>query len=45
MTTPEHLHAGIVIAAADPYDPLLHKRVCLTPMRGWESDPEAPESR
>ncbi|KAG6336998.1 hypothetical protein ID866_2099 [Astraeus odoratus] len=31
-------------AAADAADPLLHKRVFLTPMRGWESAPDAPES-
>ncbi|KAJ7465965.1 hypothetical protein FB451DRAFT_1561264 [Mycena latifolia] len=36
--------AGTVIAAADPSDPLLKQRVFLTPMRGWESDPNGPES-
>ncbi|KAF7341175.1 PKS-ER domain-containing protein [Mycena venus] len=36
--------AGTVIAAADPADPLLKQRVFLTPMRGWESDPNGPES-
>jgi len=36
--------AGTVIASSDAKDPLLNKRVFLTPMRGWESDPEAPES-
>ncbi|KAJ7726159.1 NAD-P-binding protein [Mycena maculata] len=34
--------AGKVIAAADSTDPLLGKRVFLTPMRGWESDPNGP---
>ncbi|KZT23992.1 NAD(P)-binding protein [Neolentinus lepideus HHB14362 ss-1] len=36
--------AGTVVGAADEHDPLLFKRVFLVPMRGWESDPEAPES-
>ncbi|KAH9901425.1 NAD-P-binding protein [Cubamyces lactineus] len=36
--------AGIVIASGDKDDPLLQKRVFLVPMRGWERDPEAPES-
>ncbi|KAJ6537728.1 hypothetical protein B0H19DRAFT_1180732 [Mycena capillaripes] len=36
--------AGTVIGAADPTDPLLARRVFLTPMRGWESDPNGPES-
>ncbi|KAG5635627.1 hypothetical protein H0H81_010588 [Sphagnurus paluster] len=36
--------AGTVIAAYDPNDPLLHKRVFLTPSRGWAKHPEAPES-
>ncbi|EKM55116.1 uncharacterized protein PHACADRAFT_195141 [Phanerochaete carnosa HHB-10118-sp] len=36
--------AGTVIAAANKNDPLLHKRVFLVPMRGWEKDPDAPES-
>ncbi|KAI6129602.1 hypothetical protein EV401DRAFT_751750 [Pisolithus croceorrhizus] len=35
--------AGKVVASADPNDPLLHKRVFLTPTRGWESSPDAPE--
>ncbi|KAJ7184834.1 hypothetical protein C8R46DRAFT_1065285 [Mycena filopes] len=35
---------GTVIAAADPADPLLTQRVFLTPMRGWESHPDSPES-
>lgn len=35
--------AGIIVASADPNDPLLHERVFLTPMRGWESSPDAPE--
>ncbi|KAJ7147790.1 hypothetical protein C8R43DRAFT_889419 [Mycena crocata] len=36
--------AGTVIAAADSADPLLAQRVFLTPMRGWKSDPNGPES-
>ncbi|KAI0034537.1 NAD-P-binding protein [Vararia minispora EC-137] len=36
--------AGTVIASADPKDSLLGQRVFLTPARGWESDPIAPES-
>lgn len=36
--------AGTVVASADAADPLLHKRVFLVPIRGWESDPDAPES-
>ncbi|KAJ7032272.1 hypothetical protein C8F04DRAFT_1221926 [Mycena alexandri] len=36
--------SGTVIASADPADPLLARRVFLTPMRGWESDPTGPES-
>ncbi|KAI0807843.1 NAD(P)-binding protein [Fomes fomentarius] len=36
--------AGIVVASADKNDPLLSKRVFMLPMRGWESDPEAPEN-
>ncbi|KAI6148520.1 hypothetical protein BKA82DRAFT_12015 [Pisolithus tinctorius] len=35
--------AGKVVASANPNDPLLHRRVFLTPMRGWESSPDAPE--
>lgn len=35
---------GTVVASADSNDPLLNKRVFLVPMRGWEQDPEAPES-
>ena len=37
--------SGVVVAAHDPKDTLLQKRVFLTPMRGWESDPEAPEGK
>ncbi|EMD38123.1 hypothetical protein CERSUDRAFT_113271 [Gelatoporia subvermispora B] len=37
--------AGTVVAAADQSDPLLNKRVFLTPMRGWKENPDAPESR
>ena len=36
--------SGVVIAAADSKDALLNKRVFFTPMRGWLSDPDAPES-
>ncbi|KAG6810849.1 hypothetical protein H0H92_010064 [Tricholoma furcatifolium] len=36
--------AGTVIAAHDPHDPLLNSRVFLTPSRGWDTHPEAPES-
>ncbi|KAI4522123.1 NAD(P)-binding protein [Schizophyllum commune Loenen D] len=36
---------GVVVAAHDPKDALLEKRVFLTPMRGWKSDPEAPEGK
>ncbi|KAF7773148.1 hypothetical protein Agabi119p4_5315 [Agaricus bisporus var. burnettii] len=37
--------AGTVIASAWPEDPLINKRVFLTPSRGWEKDPSAPESK
>ncbi|KAJ7681634.1 NAD-P-binding protein [Mycena rosella] len=37
--------AGTVIAAADAADPLLKQRVFLTPMHGWESDINGPESQ
>ncbi|KAG2106766.1 uncharacterized protein F5147DRAFT_746199 [Suillus discolor] len=36
--------AGTVIASADSNDALLNKRVFLTPMRGWESKQDAPET-
>ncbi|KAG2145067.1 hypothetical protein BD769DRAFT_1419676 [Suillus cothurnatus] len=36
--------AGTVVASADSNDALLNKRVFLTPMRGWESKPDAPET-
>ncbi|THH16491.1 hypothetical protein EW146_g4148 [Bondarzewia mesenterica] len=36
--------AGTVVASADDADPLLNQRVFLVPMRGWESDPDAPET-
>lgn len=36
--------AGQVIGSFDPQDILLRQRVFLVPMRGWESDPNAPES-
>lgn len=35
---------GVVIASADPNDSLLNQRVFLVPMRGWDKDPEAPET-
>ncbi|KAF8967307.1 hypothetical protein BDZ97DRAFT_1804430 [Flammula alnicola] len=37
--------AGTVIASGTPNDPLLNTRVFLTPTRGWEKDPQKPESR
>lgn len=37
--------AGVVIASGNTGDPLLNKRVFLTPSRGWEKAPHAPESR
>ncbi|KAJ7644825.1 NAD(P)-binding protein [Roridomyces roridus] len=36
--------AGKVVAAFDPADSLLSKRVFLTPAHGWVSDPNGPES-
>ncbi|KAI0957910.1 hypothetical protein AcW1_006149 [Taiwanofungus camphoratus] len=36
--------AGTVVASADHNDPLIQKRVFLVPMRGWDKDPDAPES-
>ncbi|KDR73817.1 hypothetical protein GALMADRAFT_251643 [Galerina marginata CBS 339.88] len=36
--------AGTVIASGTPEDPLLNTRVFLNPTRGWENDPNAPES-
>ncbi|KAG5730804.1 hypothetical protein E4T56_gene6362 [Termitomyces sp. T112] len=36
--------AGTIVAAHEPNDPLLNQRVFLTPSRGWEKHPEAPES-
>ncbi|KAF5378269.1 hypothetical protein D9615_008738 [Tricholomella constricta] len=33
-----------VVAAHESNDPLLKKRVFLTPSRGWENHPDAPES-
>lgn len=35
--------AGTVVLSGKENDELLHKRVFLTPMRGWESAPDAPE--
>jgi len=37
--------SGTVIASGTPNDPLLNKRVFLTPSRGWEKDSQGPESR
>ncbi|KAG8901732.1 hypothetical protein FRB99_005122 [Tulasnella sp. 403] len=37
--------AGIVLASGTPDDPLLAKRVFLSPIRGWRSDVRGPESR
>ncbi|KAG5644403.1 hypothetical protein DXG03_008570 [Asterophora parasitica] len=37
--------AGTVVAAYDTNDPLLNTRVFLTPSRGWETHPDAPESK
>ncbi|THH29845.1 hypothetical protein EUX98_g4356 [Antrodiella citrinella] len=37
--------AGVVLASGIEKDPLLNKRVFLVPMRGWESNAEAPESK
>ncbi len=36
---------GTVIASEKQDDPLIKKRVFLTPSRGWEKDPLAPESK
>ncbi|GLB34498.1 putative zinc-binding dehydrogenase [Lyophyllum shimeji] len=36
--------AGTVVAAHESNDALLNRRVFLTPSRGWEKHPEAPES-
>ncbi|KAF7341188.1 putative zinc-type alcohol dehydrogenase-like protein YogA [Mycena venus] len=36
--------AGTVVDAANRNDPLLNQRVFLTPMRGWESHPDGPET-
>ncbi|KAI0050875.1 NAD-P-binding protein [Auriscalpium vulgare] len=36
--------AGVVVASSDASDTLLNKRVVLVPTRGWESDPNGPES-
>ncbi|KAK7043234.1 hypothetical protein VNI00_008588 [Paramarasmius palmivorus] len=36
--------AGTVIASSDSNDPLLSKRVFLSPQQGWTSHPDAPES-
>ena len=34
---------GIVVKSANNEDDLLQKRVFMTPMRGWETSPDAPE--
>ncbi|KZV85528.1 NAD(P)-binding protein, partial [Exidia glandulosa HHB12029] len=36
--------AGVVVAAADPRDALLGRRVFGYPSRGWDSAPDGPES-
>ncbi|KAJ8496183.1 hypothetical protein ONZ51_g1305 [Trametes cubensis] len=38
------IRKGVVVASGDKDDSLLRRRVFLVPMRGWERDPEAPES-
>lgn len=38
-----HMTIGTVIASSQANDPLLNQRVLLIPMRGWQSDPDAPE--
>ena len=40
-----YLSTGVVIASGNTGDPLLNKHVFLTPSRGWEKAPHAPESR
>lgn len=40
-----HGYIGTVIASATQNDPLINKRVFLTPSRGWDKDPVAPESK
>ncbi|KAF5323816.1 hypothetical protein D9619_012982 [Psilocybe cf. subviscida] len=37
--------AGTVVASGMPNDTFIDKRVMLLPMRGWHSDPRAPETR
>ncbi|KAH8106922.1 hypothetical protein BXZ70DRAFT_915626 [Cristinia sonorae] len=37
--------AGVVVASGIAQDPLMNQRVFLVPMRGWETNPEAPETR
>ncbi|KAJ3533647.1 hypothetical protein NM688_g7252 [Phlebia brevispora] len=37
--------AGTVVASADNNDSLLNKRVFLVPSRGWEKDPDGPETK
>lgn len=44
FSSPSSLHPGTVVASGTTHDPLLHKRVFLTPSRGWNSHPMAPES-
>ena len=36
---------GAVVASSDENDLLLSKKVFLVPSRGWDSDPQGPESR
>ncbi|KIJ44254.1 hypothetical protein M422DRAFT_779362 [Sphaerobolus stellatus SS14] len=37
--------AGTIIASGQQNDPLLHRRVFLTPSRGWKENPVAPEQK
>ncbi|KAF4608282.1 hypothetical protein EYR40_000626 [Pleurotus pulmonarius] len=37
--------AGVVVRSHDKNDSLVGKRVFVTPMRGWEKHPDAPESQ
>jgi hypothetical protein len=39
------LVSGTVVASGMPNDLWINKRVTLIPMRGWESDPRAPETQ
>lgn len=39
----QRINVGTAIASGQADDPLLNQRVLLVPMRGWQSDPDAPE--